>query len=103
MKYRVTRNVSELPPAADQVLSRELRAFDLRLGHLVLRGEVRLYEVATDPEPMKCCMIGMKTGNAEDLVATSVGDRWTEAIRDAFQRLCCQAGALPVGLATRYP
>lgn len=94
MKYRVTRNVSELPLAVSQVVSRELRAFDRRLGYLVVHGEVRLYEVATDPEPMKCCLIGMKTYNAGDLVATSVGHRWNEAIRDAFHRLRFQAGAL---------
>lgn len=105
MKYRVTHNVSELPLAVDQVVSRELQEFDRRLGYLVVRGEVRLYEVATDPEPMKCCLIGMKTADAGDLVATSVGHRWTEAIRDAFHTLHRQAGALSPGLrlGPRYP
>lgn len=97
MKYRVTHNVSELPQAVGQIVSRELAEFDRRVGYLASRGEVRLYEVATEPEPMKCCFIGMKIGDAGDLVATSVGHQWAEVIRDAFGKLHRQRTALLPG------
>jgi hypothetical protein len=88
VKYRVRSNGCELPQLVEQLVQRELSAYDERHGRAVRSGEVRFYafgEAAT--EPMKCCLIEVSLRQRGTLCVTNIDRRWIEVVRQAFRNL----------------
>lgn len=94
MKYRLQRETTRAPERARALVGARLSTFERRYGPVVSGGKGRLYEMATEPEPLKCRLVEMTAHDRWDLWATSDGGRLVETASEAVQRLERQGDAL---------
>lgn len=88
MKYRVRSNHGDLPDLVEQLVQREIDAYDQRCGNAVRSGEIRLYELPdASSEPMKCCLVEVALRGSGVICVTAIERRWVEAVREAFRKL----------------